>query len=357
VSAFLDIEGLVVEFPQPGWRTPPLRAVDGVDLTVNEGETVGLVGESGSGKSTIGRAVLGLVKPAAGTIRFDGKDITNLPRDKRRQLATDLQVVFQDPYSSLNPALTIGKILTEPLEVQRRLSGREADETVRDLLERVKLPADAASRYPNRFSGGQRQRIAIARALAISPRLVVCDEPVSALDLSTQAQVLNLLSELQTELGLAYLFVAHDLAVVRHFSRRIVVLYRGRVMEQGPAEDVYERPLHPYTRALLAAAPVPNPGLQRERRLARAATAVPTTAAAKSAPMDGCPFAPRCPFASDVCWSKRPADDRVGHSVVACHMYDPASGHPRAGQGAPEYAPVLTHTMTAGSAIGQSAQG
>jgi peptide/nickel transport system ATP-binding protein len=350
VSAFLDIQGLVVEFPQPGWRTPPLRAVDGVDLAVNEGETVGLVGESGSGKSTIGRAVLGLVKPAAGTIRFDGKDITDLPHDERRKLATDLQVVFQDPYSSLNPALTIGKILTEPLEVQRRLSGREAAETVKYLLERVKLPTDAASRYPNRFSGGQRQRIAIARALAISPRLVVCDEPVSALDLSTQAQVLNLLRSLQQEMGLAYLFVAHDLAVVRHFSRRIVVLYRGRVMEQGPAEDVYERPLHPYTRALLAAAPVPNPKLQRERRLSRSATAATTTAAAKPPPVEGCPFAPRCPFAADICWSKRPADDRVNGSVVACHMYDAASGHPRAGQGAPEYEPILTHTVPAGSA-------
>lgn len=357
MSAFLEIEGLVVEFPQPGWRSPPLRAVDVVDLTVNEGETVGLVGESGSGKSTIGRAVLGLVKPAAGTIRFGGKDITHLPRNERRKLATDLQVVFQDPYSSLNPALTIGKILTEPLEVQRRLSGREADEAVGHLLERVKLPADAASRYPNRFSGGQRQRIAIARALAISPRLVVCDEPVSALDLSTQAQVLNLLSELQEEMGLAYLFVAHDLAVVRHFSRRIVVLYGGRVMEQGPAEDVYERPLHPYTRALLAAAPVRNPRVQRDRRLARSETAVSTTAVAKPPPIEGCPFAPRCPFAADVCWTKRPADDRVKASVVACHMYDPASGHPRAGQGAPAYEPVLTHAVHAGSVSEQPSRG
>src|SRR6185369_11786443 len=241
-----------------------------VSLSVAARETVGLVGESGSGKSTIGRAILGLTPVNDGTVAFDGADITHADYRARQRLAADLQVVFQDPYSSLNPTRTIGQTLAETLRVQgKRHTKAEVTERVRWMLERVGLPADAAGRYPAHFSGGQRQRIAIARALMVQPRLVICDEPVSALDLSVQAQVLNLLRELQNEFQLGYLFIAHDLAVVRHLSHRIIVLYRGRIMEEGSAATVYANPLHPYTQTLLEAAPVPDPERQRQRRTAR----------------------------------------------------------------------------------------
>ena len=265
-DALLDVRGLTVEYAV-GRQRPPLRAVDGVDLRIGARETVGLVGESGSGKSTIGRAILGLVPVAAGTVRFDGADITRASQRQRRSLSSELQVIFQDPYSSLNPTRSIGDTLAETLRAQRGRSDVAA--RVRTMLERVGLPADAARRYPAHFSGGQRQRIAIARALMASPRLVICDEAVSALDLSVQAQVLNLLRELQHELGLSYLFISHDLAVVRHVSHRIVVLYRGQVVEQGRAADVYANPQHAYTQALLEAAPAPDPDVQRARREAR----------------------------------------------------------------------------------------
>jgi peptide/nickel transport system ATP-binding protein len=230
---------------------PTSAAVDRVSLTVGQDETVGLVGESGSGKTTIARAVLGLTQPGGGGVRFEGEDITHASRSRRRELSRHLQVVFQDPYSSLSPTRTIGQTLAEPLIAHRLAGPRQAREQVAAMLERVGLPPDAMSRFPGEFSGGQRQRVAIARALMPSPRLVICDEPVSALDLSVQAQVLNLLRDLQREYRLGYLFIAHNLAVVRHMSHRIVVLYRGRVMEQGPAGAVYDTPGHPYTRALL----------------------------------------------------------------------------------------------------------
>jgi ABC-type glutathione transport system ATPase component len=248
------------------------KAVAGVSFDVRASETVGLVGESGSGKSSIARAVLGLVKPSAGRIVFDGTDLATLSARARRLRTRDLQAIFQDPYSSLNPTRTIGSSLAEPLLVHggpTRSSGvRAANQTrVRELLERVDLPAEAADRYPAQFSGGQRQRIAIARALVLAPKLLICDEPVSALDLSVQAQVLNLLARMQREFALSYLFISHDLAVVRQLSHRVIVLRRGEIVEQGSADQVYSAPQHPYTQALLAAAPVPDPAVQYGRSL------------------------------------------------------------------------------------------
>ncbi|QXV99932.1 MULTISPECIES: ABC transporter ATP-binding protein [Rhodococcus] len=328
MSTLLELSDLEVTYRIPGRKTKPLRAVDGVSLTVNAGETVGLVGESGSGKSTIGRAVLGLTPASGGEIRFDGADITHASGRTRRSLAEDLQVIFQNPFSSLNPSHPVGKTLAEPLLTQPGMTKVQAEAKVTELLRAVGLPADAAERYPDKFSGGQRQRIAIARALAISPKLVVCDEAVSALDVSTQAQVINLLDELQNKLGVAYLFIAHDIAVVRHISDRVVVLYRGQVMESGPAERVCDRPLHPYTKALVAAAPVANPVLQRQRRELRRKSVSATTAGASHASETGCPFAVRCPHSAPVCLSTRPARTVCEGVEVACHLYDSASTHP-----------------------------
>jgi ABC-type glutathione transport system ATPase component len=264
VGKLLAVEGLTVEFPRRRRRSP-LLAVDDVSFDIRSGETVGLVGQSGAGKTTIGRAILGLTPVTRGAIVFDGEDITHADFRTRRRLSAELQVVFQDPFSSLNPSRKIGQTLAEPLQVHLDLSRAETQQRVRAALETVRLPAAAADRYPTQFSGGQRQRIAIARALMLSPRLVICDEPVSSLDLSVQAQILNLLGELQRELSLSYLFIAHDLAVVRYLSHRIVVLNEGRVVESGSAERVYRSPSHPYTRGLLDAAPVPDPDIQRGR--------------------------------------------------------------------------------------------
>jgi ABC-type oligopeptide transport system ATPase subunit len=262
----LEVRGLTVTY-KSGRGRPTVVALDGVDIDVAEGETLSVVGESGSGKSTLGNAVLGLVAPAAGTIRFAGEDITAAAPARRRQLTRDIQVVFQNPQGSLNPVRTIGQTLEEPLLAHRSMSRAQRRVDVGAALERVGLDADAAGRYPAHFSGGQLQRVAIARALMLSPRLLVCDEAVSALDLSIQAQVLNLLRRLQRELGLSYLFISHDLAVVRHVSDRVAVLYRGQLVESGPVGDVCDRPNHPYTKALLAAAPVPDPVQQRARRM------------------------------------------------------------------------------------------
>jgi ABC-type glutathione transport system ATPase component len=266
--SLLDVRQLVVEY-HVGVGHPRLRAVDGVSLTIASGETVGLVGESGSGKTSIGRAILGLVPVSAGAISFAGDDITHAGYRRRRRLSSDLQAIFQDPYSSLNPTRTIGQTLSETLRAQGEMPGATVAQRVGTMLERVGLPAEAASRYPVHFSGGQRQRIAIARALMATPRLVICDEPTSALDLSVQAQVLNLLRTLQQELSLSYLFISHDLAVVRHLCHRIYVLCDGRIVEHGDAVSVYTDPAHPYTRALLAAAPQPDPDRQRRARISR----------------------------------------------------------------------------------------
>lgn len=268
MTPLLDVRGLTVEFPGKGFRATPFRALHDVSVELAEGETLGIVGESGSGKTTLGRAILGLSPIAAGTVTFDGRDITHLDRRSRREMATQLQVVFQDPYSSLSPSMTIESILTEPLHANG-MSKADARTKVGDLLERVGLPATVRTRRPHEFSGGQRQRIAIARALTLDPRVVVCDEPVSALDLTTQARVLDLLIDIQQRTGVAYLFISHDLAVVRYISHRVAVLYRGEVVEDGDAARVTSAPDHPYTRRLLLAAPLSDPDAQRQRRLQR----------------------------------------------------------------------------------------
>jgi peptide/nickel transport system ATP-binding protein len=313
----LEIRDLVVRYGSGRKARRAAPAVDGVSLDIAPGETVGLVGESGSGKSTIGKAVLGLQPPTAGTVRLHGIDITTTSLKRRRTLAADLRVVFQDPYSSLNPARTIGQTLVEPL----RLLGVPAGEAIRRArsgLESVGLPADAVDRYPAQFSGGQRQRIAIARALVCDPKVVVLDEPVSALDLSTQAQVLNLLADLRDQRDLAFLFIAHDLGVVRFLAQRVVVLYRGQVMESGPVESVTRNPRHPYTVALTSAAPVPRPREQAARRAAREALGVGAAGAAQPSPT-GCPFVPRCPLATEVCSAERPPLRLVDGNLTACH--------------------------------------
>lgn len=269
-APLLTVDDLVVEYPGKGFRAQPFRALKGVSLDILPGETMGLVGESGSGKTTLGRAVLGLAPVSGGTVTYDGRDISHLGRAARRALSSEIQVVFQDPYSSLNPSMTIEQILAEPLTASG-VAGSEARSRVRDLLDQVGLPSDARSRLPREFSGGQRQRIAIARALALRPRLIVCDEPVSALDLSTQARVLDLFIDIQNRTGVAYLFVTHDLAVVRHISHRVAVMYKGEIVETGPADRVTSEPQHPYTQRLFMAAPVPDPDRQEERRAARRA--------------------------------------------------------------------------------------
>ncbi len=270
MTPLLEVRGLRVEYGRGRRRT---TAVDGVDLEVGAGETLALVGESGSGKSTIGNAVLGLVPATGGTVTFDGEDIGRAPARRRRELTAEIQAVFQDPYGSLNSMRTIRQTLVEPLIAHRRADPASARSQVEAALHSVGLDPDVADRYPGEFSGGQRQRIAVARALMLRPRLIVCDEPTSALDLSVQAQVLNLLKKLQRDLGVSYLFITHDLAIIRHVASRVAVLHRGRVVETGPVDQVCDHPSDPYTQALLAAAPVPDPVAQRGRREARAALA------------------------------------------------------------------------------------
>ena len=268
VTDLLTIADLRVSFPGPGFRAQPKEVLHGISMQIAQGETLGIVGESGSGKTTLGRAVLGLVKVASGSVRLDGEEISQATAKRRRQLSRDIQVVFQDPYTSLNPAMTVSDILTEPLIAQGR-SKADATGRIVGLLDRVNLPRSAMQKYPREFSGGQRQRVAIARALALSPKLIVCDEPVSALDLSTQSRVMDLFIELQEQTGVAYLFISHDLAVVRHISHRVAVLYQGEIVETGPARKVTLDPDDFYTRRLMLAAPVSDPLLQRERRADR----------------------------------------------------------------------------------------
>ncbi|MEU9396988.1 ATP-binding cassette domain-containing protein [Streptomyces sp. NPDC048324] len=265
----LQIDGLVVRYPGRGFRKPPTTVIEDVSFEVGQAETVALVGESGSGKTTIGRAVLGLTPVSAGRVLLDGRDITHLTGRARRLLSSDLQAIFQNPYGSLNPALPVGRTLAEPLLAGPSGSPREVREQIGDLLRRVGLPEDAADRYPAQFSGGQRQRIAIARAVARKPKLIICDEPTSALDVTTQAAALSLLTELQDTLGCAYLFITHDLAIVKEFAARALVLQHGRIVEDGPSVTVCDQPQHEYTRRLVAAAPVPDPVLQRRRRQRR----------------------------------------------------------------------------------------
>ncbi len=270
MNALLEVTDLRLSYPGRGLRRHSPEVLKGVSLEIAHGETLGLVGESGSGKTTLGRAVLGLADPTGGSIRYGGREIAHLSSKERRGLARDIQVVFQDPYTSLNPALQIADILSEPL-IAQGVDGKSARKTVMDLLDRVGMPANSAERYPREFSGGQRQRVAIARALALKPKLIVCDEPVSALDLTTQARVMELFIELQREIGVAYLFITHDLSVVRHISHRVAVMYRGELVETGTAAQVTSDPQNEYTRALLLASPTADPDKQRERRLARVA--------------------------------------------------------------------------------------
>ncbi len=264
----LEVDNLVVEYPAKGFRKKPFQALKGVSVQIDKGKTLGLVGESGSGKTTLGRALLGLAPVSGGTVRFEEQDISHASRRQRRRLSRDMQVVFQDPYTSLNPAMQVGQILAEPLGIQG-VAAADAKARVKELLDRVGLPQDSVHRLPREFSGGQRQRVAIARALALKPKLIVCDEPVSALDLTTQAKVLDLFLEIQQDTGVSYLFVSHDLDVVRHISHNVAVMYHGEIVEQGPARQVTEKPEHPYTQRLLLASPVPDPDLQHQRRTSR----------------------------------------------------------------------------------------
>jgi oligopeptide/dipeptide ABC transporter ATP-binding protein len=295
-----------------------VRAVDGVDFTIAPGETLGLVGESGSGKSTTARLVLRLIEPTGGSVQLDGRELTSLSSNELRRARRGMQIVFQDPYSSLDPRSTIADTVGEPLEVHEGLKGRARDDKVAELLERVGLGRHLMRRYPYEFSGGQRQRIAVARALALNPRLLLCDEPVSSLDVSTQSQVINLLQDLQDQLGLSYLFIAHDLSVVRHISDRIAVMYLGRIVETGAAEEIYTRPTHPYTEALLSAIPVPDPRAQRERHRIVLHGDVPSPLS----PPAGCRFHPRCEYAMDICRTVEPVPFTTPTgTTVACHLH------------------------------------
>lgn len=292
------------------------RAVDGVSLKVAPGETVGLVGESGCGKSTLGRCITRLYQPTAGEIKFQGQDISRMKNREMLPLRRDIQMIFQDPLESLNARHTVGEILEEPLIIHKLGNRQERQKRVAELLNLVGLPARSVTRYPFEFSGGQRQRIGIARAIALKPSLIVCDEPVSALDVSIQSQILNLLVELQQELNLAYLFIAHDLAVVKHISDRIAIMYLGRIVESGPGEAVYREPQHPYTQSLISAIPVPDPHQKSQRILLKGDVPSPID------PPSGCRFHTRCPRATDICREQEPELRDLGASdglIAACH--------------------------------------
>jgi oligopeptide/dipeptide ABC transporter ATP-binding protein len=311
----VEIKDLKKYFPVPHKQV--VRAVDGVSFTINRGETLGLVGESGCGKTTVGRCILRLIEPTSGEIRFDGRDLLKLGRGEMRAIRRRMQIIFQDPYSSLNPRMKVGSIIAEPLEIHRVGDRRERKDRVAELLRVVGLDPDYANRYPHQFSGGQRQRIGIARALALNPDFIVADEPVSALDVSVQAQVVNLMQDLQERFGLTYLFISHGLAVVKHISTRVGVMYLGKLVELAPAEEIYANPLHPYTQALLRAIPIPDPDAKR-RTAQKLGGDVPNPIA----PPGGCRFHTRCRQAMEICGNEEPELVEVSPShFVACFLH------------------------------------
>lgn len=316
----LVIENLKTYYPVKGGffkhTVAHVKAVDNISFEIKKGETLGLVGESGCGKSTAGRTILRLLKPTEGKILFDGKDITKLTGKSLREIRKDMQMVFQDPYASLNPMQMVGDIIAEPIYNFMKKSKAELKQEVMDLLEKVGLPSDAYYKYAHEFSGGQRQRIGIARALALRPKLIIADEPVSALDVSVQSQVLNLLKDLQEEFDLTFLFIAHDLSVVKHMSDRIGVMYLGNMVEVAEKNSLYATPLHPYTQALISAIPNPDPRLKKERIILKGDVPSPIN------PPSGCPFHPRCPVAMEICSKEKPVLKEVKPSHrVACHLY------------------------------------
>ncbi len=312
-----------------------VKAVDGIDFTIRRGETLGLVGESGSGKTTAGRLILRLTPATRGRVIFDGRDVLTLGRTEVRSLRKEMQIIFQDPYASLNPRMTVGDIIGEPLAIHNIARGKAADARVQELLRLVGLQPYHANRYPHEFSGGQRQRIGIARALAVNPKFIVADEPVSALDVSIQAQVINLLEDLQQQFGLTYLFIAHDLSVVRHISTRVAVMYVGKIVEIAERDDLYDNPLHPYTQALLSAIPIPDPAIEQRRKRVILTGDIPSPVN----PPSGCRFHTRCPVAFDRCKVEVPplTEYRPGHRA-ACHWVEEHGGTPPDLVGAPALA-------------------
>ena len=323
-NTLLDVQNLKMYFPITQGviiqrHIGDIKAVDDISFSIRAGETMGLVGESGCGKSTTGRAILQLYRPTDGRVYFKGEELTELKGEALRRMRREMQMIFQDPYASLNPRMTVGNIIGEPLEVHNIYSSKaERRERVQELLRIVGLNPYFVNRYPHEFSGGQRQRIGVARALAVNPEFIVCDEPISALDVSIQAQIINLLEDLQAELGLTYLFIAHDLSVVRHISDRIAVMYLGKLAELSDREELYENPLHPYTQALLSAVPIPDPVIEEKRQRIILEGDVPSPAN----PPKGCNFSTRCPRVMDVCHEVDPEFKDVGGGHwVACHLY------------------------------------